>query len=436
MNTNQQQNTREQRGIQIAKNFSIERKEGFWFVPSQSKNKSYKVTLSPQKCECPDYEIRRQKCKHIFAAQHRFEFDFLEQLDREEKQIVPKIAAPRKTYPQKWTAYNAAQTSEKSEFQQLLATLCKGIGEPSQTNGRPRLPFEDMLFACVFKVYSTFSGRRFITDLGEAKEKSFISKLPNYNSIFNYFGNETLTPYLQMMIEESSLPLSALEKDFAIDASGLSATHGFSWHYAKFEEPKLIAKRDWLKIHICTGVTTNVVTAVRVTDKYEHDSMCFEPLMSDTRENFSMRTVSADKAYLSSHNLNVAVMHDAAPFIAFKSNSKPRKDVSQNKVWNMLYHFYALHQDKFLAEYHKRSNVETAFAMIKAKFGGNLRSKTRTAQTNEALCKILAHNLCCLIQSMFEFGIKPDFWKEIDCWYNHQEPMLSEPRFAIRANAT
>lgn len=406
------QNARETRGIQIAKNFDIKHENGFWFVPSQSKNKSYKVSLRPQKCECPDYEIRRQKCKHIFAAQHRFEFDFVEQIEREERREVPKVAAPKKTYKQVWKAYNAAQTSEKSEFQQLLATLCKGIGEPSQPNGRPRLPFEDMLFACVFKVYSTFSGRRFITDLSEAKNQNHISKVPNYNSIFNYFGMEMLTPYLQMMIEESSLPLAALEKDFAIDASGLSATHGFSWHYAKFEEPKLITKREWLKIHICTGVTTNVVTAVRVTDKYEHDTNCFEPLVVDTRENFQMRTISADKAYLSHRNMDIAAMNDAVPFIAFKANSRPH--MNENTVWNKMYHFFALNQDKFLKEYHKRSNVETAFSMIKAKFGGNLRSKTRTAQTNEALCKILAHNICCLIQSTFEFGIKPDFWKEIE----------------------
>lgn len=37
------------------------------------------------------------------------------------------------------------------------------------------------------------------------------------------------------------------------------------------------------------------------------------------------------------------------------------------------------------------------------KFGGSLRSKARTAQINEALCKIIAHNICVLIQSMHEF---------------------------------
>ena len=45
--------------------------------------------------------------------------------------------------------------------------------------------------------------------------------------------------------------------------------------------------------------------------------------------------------------------------------------------------------------------------MIKAKFGGALRSKTPTARVNEALAKILYHNICVLIQSMYELGFMP-----------------------------
>ena len=60
----------------------------------------------------------------------------------------------------------------------------------------------------------------------------------------------------------------------------------------------------------------------------------------------------------------------------------------------------------------KRSNVETTFSMIKGKFGEWLRSKIQTAQINEALCKVLCHNICCIIQSMYELGLKPKFWKE------------------------
>jgi transposase len=77
-----------------------------------------------------------------------------------------------------------------------------------------------------------------------------------------------------------------------------------------------------------------------------------------------------------------------------------------------MFHCFSFNQEWFFQQYHKRSNVESTFAMIKAKFGDSLRSKTETAQVNEALCKILAHNICCLIQSMFELNIKPEFWQE------------------------
>jgi transposase len=71
--------------------------------------------------------------------------------------------------------------------------------------------------------------------------------------------------------------------------------------------------------------------------------------------------------------------------------------------------FYNDHRDEFLGHYHKRSNVEATFHMIKSKFGQRLRSKTLTAQINEALCKVLCHNLCVVIQSQHELGIETDF---------------------------
>ena len=47
--------------------------------------------------------------------------------------------------------------------------------------------------------------------------------------------------------------------------------------------------------------------------------------------------------------------------------------------------------------------------MIKAKFGERLRCKTETEQINEALCKVLCHNLCVVIQSVHELGIETSF---------------------------
>src|SRR5215831_16971446 len=84
------------------------------------------------------------------------------------------------TYKQNWPAYNAAQTEEKERFIVLLDVLCKLVDQPPQAKGRPRLPLADMLFACVYKVYSCFSSRRFMTDL----RTLFISPL-HYAAIFS-----------------------------------------------------------------------------------------------------------------------------------------------------------------------------------------------------------------------------------------------------------
>ena len=52
-----------------------------------------------------------------------------------------------------------------------------------------------------------------------------------------------------------------------------------------------------------------------------------------------------------------------------------------------MWAFYTLNRAEFLQHYHKRSNVETTFHMIKSKFGQRLRSRTLTAEVNEALCR-------------------------------------------------
>ena len=85
---------------------------------------------------------------------------------------------------------------------------------------------------------------------------------------------------------------------------------------------------------------------------------------------------------------------------------------TQTALWRRMYHYYEYNQTWFRQQYHKRSNVESTFSMIKAKFGDGLRSRTKTTQINEALCKVLCHNLCCVIQSMFEFKITPEFWDQ------------------------
>ena len=91
--------------------------------------------------------------------------------------------------------------------------------------------------------------------------------------------------------------------------------------------------------------------------------------------------------------------------IPFKTNSS----ATRPGVWNNAYHFFNLHREEFLNRYHRRSNIESTFSMVKRKFGDSVRAKNDLTMCNETLAKFVAHNLCCLIQSCEEFNIDPSF---------------------------
>ena len=75
-----------------------------------------------------------------------------------------------------------------------------------------------------------------------------------------------------------------------------------------------------------------------------------------------------------------------------------------------MWAYYEFERERFLAHYHKRSNIESTNFMIKSKFGGKLVSKSETGQINEALLKVLCHNIVVLVQSIYELDIEPVFW--------------------------
>lgn len=223
-----EQSERQERGLMIAARTKLTQKGHVWRVPSQSGYKPYyQVDLSAKTCDCPDFEKREAKCKHIYAVEIVVERERSITETTDGDTTTPTVTetvkvTKRVTYGQDWTAYNQAQTHEKAMFLKMLHELCSCIVEPLQEKSRPRLLYKDMLFAAAFKVYSTVSSRRFASDLNDAREKGYITKAAHFNSVLRYLDNPALTPVLHEMIKASSLPLKALETSFAVDSSGFS----------------------------------------------------------------------------------------------------------------------------------------------------------------------------------------------------------------------
>ncbi len=397
---------RELKALELAARCKITWDGDHWTVPSQRGSVKYKVTLKPESCTCDDFALRGpvQPCKHVLAARLVQERDHGGKAPKLDTNTVPK----KPTYPRNWAVYDLAQTTEKHRFQELLLDLCRGIEEPppAKTGRRPHL-YRDAVFAMCYKVYCFVSARRFHCDLQDAHGQGYLTRPIHGVKVCAFMEDDELTPVLSDLIVQSSLPLTAVETTFVPDSSGFSSSRFVRWYDEKYGIEK--SGYDWVKAHVMTGVKTNIITAVEIHDRDAADSPQFRPLTETTAKNFTIKEVPADKAYLSRENLELIDSLGGTAYVPFKSNSIPGEP---DTLWQRMYHFFHYHRAEFLRHYHQRSLVESTFSMVKAKFGDSIRSKTDTAMKNEVLCKLLAHNICCVIMSQLELGIETTFWPE------------------------
>ncbi|HEX4131398.1 MAG TPA: transposase [Pirellulales bacterium] len=399
-------NAREQRGLIIAALCKLKKSEKGWLVPSQTgAEQTYRVDPSKQSCTCPDHTEHGHVCKHVHAVKFTIQREYHPDGTMIETKEI--ILSDKKTYRQNWPAYNRAQSIEKDRFQEILADLCSGLKQPERKGvGRKPNLLRDSVFAMALKVYGTLSARRTESDMREAVKRGFMSKAICGMKVCMCFDDPSMTPILKRLIVQSSLPLRTIETKFAIDSSGFSSSKFVRWFDIKYGVTR--QRHVWVKAHIATGVNTNVITAVRILDRDAGDSPQLPALVQQTAENFTIDEVSADKAYSSVENFEAVADCGGTAFLAFRSNTTGKA----GGIFGKMFHYFQFRQQEFMARYHLRSNVESTFSMIKRKFGDAVRCKNDVAMVNEVLCKMLCHNICCLIQAQCELGIVSEFWRD------------------------
>lgn len=209
------------------------------------------------------------------------------------------------------------------------------------------------------------------------------------------------------LIEISSIPLKQIEVDFAIDATGFSTSRYIT--YLDVKHRKTSRWKAYRKCHAVCGIKTNIITSIDITDGYVNDQTRFIPLANDTARNFRIRDFCADKGYLSSQNFKLIKEIGGQAFIPFKKNTSGNVSQRDRSYFKSAFRFFKEHREEYLEHYHKRSNIESAFSMIKRKFGNNVKCKKVTSQDNEILAKVLAHNICVLVQEIFLNKIDVNF---------------------------
>ena len=309
-----------------------------------------------------------------------------------------------------WTHYNKAQINEKRMLIELVDELLDLVTvKLEQKTGRPPQKVRDMIFCMLLKTYTGLSSRRLISDLKIAKDLGHISKVPCYSTVMLYFNDKRLQRLLQELVHVSAIPLKNQEEHFSVDSSGFSTSKFGRWYDHKWD--KETQRRIYKKAHIMVGTFTNVVTSIQITDQYGADCTQFVALVKKTALNFQVKEVTGDKAYCSRANYKISEDIGAKAYIPFKSNMTGRAEGLL--VWRKMYDFSKNHPQAFGEKYHKRSNVESTFNMIKQKFGSDLMTKNHLANVNEILCKVLCHNLCCLISAYYELNVETSFCTQV-----------------------
>src|SRR5215813_7759109 len=95
---------REQKGLEIAALLPIKREGETYLVPSQSGSGQYQVdpTFFAPHCTCPDFESRREKCKHIFAVEYTIQREERVTTKPDGETTVTKTETVQLRYNQFW----------------------------------------------------------------------------------------------------------------------------------------------------------------------------------------------------------------------------------------------------------------------------------------------------------------------------------------------
>ena len=305
-----------------------------------------------------------------------------------------------------WTGYNKSQMKEKVMFVKLLKELCDTLPEKYRANSRTPMKLRTIIFSICMKSYCRKNGRNIIGEIEICKNLGYFKgKLPHFNTLFNYLKHPQMTLVLQDLIKITSLPLASIETKLCGDSTGIGTRvlHD-RWSVVRQNYEK---HHKYVKLHASFGTLSNIITSCRVTLGTSADGPMLPTLVNETCENFSPEEYSWDMAYLSRDNLETIWNHNnCLPLIPFKSNCVAKRG---NMIWKEMYNYFHQNREGFMKKYHLRSNSESGFHALKAKFGDLTCMRNDIGMVNDVLTKCLTYNLCVLVKSFFILGVEIDF---------------------------
>jgi len=248
------------------------------------------------------------------------------------------------------------------------------------------------LFLLVYKQFRKFTYRELLEDLSDnltLRAYLGLNKLPDYTTLIKFAQRLPNIIFEKIMIAFSKIIENP--KKVAIDGTGISLDNA-SPHYCK-RIGKPYHKRPFLKLSVIVEIKHYLILQFMIRKKVRHDLIDAKPLVKKLAKLYEPEIFYGDRGY-DDEKLFKQVFEElgAYPLILQKRLDVPkhRRKGEYRKRTNAIFDY---------GEYLQRNKVETAFSILKRKFGFSIKSKEVKMQKVEAMSRIIAYNIDRLLES-------------------------------------
>ena len=308
----------------------------------------------------------------------------------------------KKRWPRDEVLYNKIQESEFINFFEFVRYLtnqvCKGKKMKS-------------MIQCllIWRKFPNLSIRRARGLLLVLKKFGIISfDIPCFKTLSNYNASNSLQVILEKLIEESSRPLSAIEHDFATDATGIKTKLFSSWYSLRCR--KKIRKRDHVTVHISAGIKSKIVTAINVENERGKDNEIFRDHVDKTASIFKVNEWSGDGMYWAKKNCSKVAAIGGTPYFKCKTGKTAWNGKQDgHPAWKKMNQESIEHPRRYKKHYHKRNNIKSINMSKKMLHGNSVYSRLPSARINEETLRWVNHNINVLNRAKHQWDISPKF---------------------------
>ena len=299
---------------------------------------------------------------------------------------------PKKRVKIDFRVYTEAQIAETENVLDLIRELISEASYYVPYDARPgKQPkdFGDKVKAILLQQYFQCSNRVAAGLVRLFRRNLGIHEELTYKDIERAYNNSEVELILHKAFELCNMPLKDKERDFSIDGTGL--TTSIRENYARDKDDRK-AKRMWEKAISIIGHKYKMLSAAVIADGKANESPFLVPLLSETMNIYEeLGLFTADALYLSKENCNAIAAYGGTPRIYPKSNTAINKRGS--KAWKEMLLAFTADPQKWLSEYHIRSDAENGNSVLKRIFTRPLLKRLDTRKKIEGFARLCTYNI-------------------------------------------